>query len=113
MSGPNRDSEGSSRQAVDGILCEAGAGRCPIKGPSRLPNRWERGDSVRGEAGFSASARLAGDGGSEVHVRGHPTSVAALLPASRPKAARVSSAARVLPLRQTTPSGGPPLTPNP
>src|SRR4029453_3745666 len=58
-----------------------------------------------GEAGFSAPAQLAGDGRREVHVRGHATRVAALLPPKAPKVARVSSAADVLQLRQATRRG--------
>jgi Protein of unknown function (DUF3024) len=54
--------EGTSRQTVNGLLHEAGTTGRPLAGSGRLPNRGQRRDSLRREAGLSAAPRLAGDG---------------------------------------------------
>src|SRR6266508_2021298 len=94
MLGTDRGAEGTSTQTVDAILREAGSSCRPGEGAGWLPNRGQRGDSIRGETGLSASARLAGNGRSEIHVRGDAARMATLLSAPRPALAHLPSAGR-------------------
>jgi len=71
MIGTEPSPEGTSRQTVNGLLHEAGTTGRPLAGSGRLPNRGQRRDSLRREADLSAAPRLAGDGRSKIHVRGH------------------------------------------
>ena len=102
MIGTEPSPEGTSRQTVNGLLHEAGTTGGPLEGSGRLPNRGQRRDSLRREAGLSAAPRLAGDGRSKIHVRGHAARVAPLLPTPRSSLAQLPSAASRLELRQAT-----------
>jgi len=105
MIGTDRSAEGTSGQAIDGLLRETGTAGRPVEGAGWLPYRGQRGRSVRGETGLSGSPQLAGDGRSEIHLRGHSARMAALLPAPRPSLAHLSSAPSGLKLRQTARRG--------